>query len=148
MGTEVNQPQRWHTYGDKFRDVIFVNSFTPAAEVNWGLRILRRRWRHIKLAQPFPASSSLLYWHCGTRPCCTDIVGQDHVVLTLWGKTMLYWHCGARPCCTDIVGQDRVVLTLWGKTVFMARSEFILLMPLVIFLLCSADRASRYNLSN
>jgi hypothetical protein len=60
MGREVNQPQHWAKYVEKFCDIFFLNLFTLAAEVAWALRNLSQGWQHMKLRNHYQRS----------RPCC------------------------------------------------------------------------------
>jgi hypothetical protein len=52
-GREVNQPQHWFKYVEKIFEIHFMNPFTVADEVTWGLRKLSQGWRHITLRNHF-----------------------------------------------------------------------------------------------
>jgi len=60
-----------------FATFIFVNPFTLAAEVIWGLRNLSRKWQHMKLRNNFQPA----------LPCCLPMDRQDHFYDKIKGRS-------------------------------------------------------------
>jgi hypothetical protein len=62
MGREVNQPQHWLKYVEKFWDVYFSEFLYSCCRSNLGIAQTQSRMAAHKFTQPLPVCSSLFYW--------------------------------------------------------------------------------------